>query len=151
LTQRIVPLDFSPLPQDLKALALAASEVLDRDPAPTLSLDELVARLEEAGTVRVPPLDALLKALVAHPDHLRVLRRPEWGWPAEFGPVAWVVATNLLTRDHSRQSLPERLRSTVISLSHQVEPNSMLSWARWNSIVLEERRVRRGLLMSSTH
>ena len=77
LTHLIVPLDLSPLSQILKALALAASEVLDRDPAPTLSLDELVARLQETGTVRVSPLDQLLSALGAYPEQVRLLRRPE--------------------------------------------------------------------------
>jgi hypothetical protein len=49
------------------------------------------------------------------------------------------------------QSLCERIQSKVIRLSHQADPDSMLSCAHWNSIVLEERRVRRAPLVSSIH
>ena len=77
MTHLIVPPNLSPLSQILKALALAASEVLYREPAPTLSLDELVARLQETGTVHVPPLDQLLSALGAYLEHVQLLRRPE--------------------------------------------------------------------------
>jgi len=81
--------------------------------------------------------------------HLRVLQRPEWGWPVELGPEAWVVSANPRAGAGHLRSLCEMLRATVIRLAQQVEPGSMLSWTRWNGFSLEEKRVCAVLLSHS--
>ena len=117
-------------------------ELLDRDPAPALTIDELRDKLEEETRQPVPEADALVRAIRADPGRIRVVARPDWGWPVEVGPSAWVLAADPTTGGFRLGSLSERLRSSVVALGCAVEPGSMSSWLHWNCIAIEERLLR---------
>ena len=133
--------------ETVDSLAHTAAALLDKEPAPALTLDELRERLEAEDPCRVPGRDHLLRTLQAHPDRLRILLRPQRGWLVEIGPVAWVLTTRHGRAEaRSIRSIYERLRSTVIALGQEVEPGSMRSWAGWNRLVEEEGQLRDALL-----
>ncbi len=144
----IVPARAAPAQEEetVDSLAHTAAAVLDRDASPALTLDELHHKLEAEIPHRVPGREHLVRTLQAHPDILRILFRPDWGWPVKIGPEAWVLNERPgAAEEHAIRSIGQRLRRSVIALGQEVEPGSMLSWARWNRLIAEERHARESL------
>lgn len=129
-------------------LGETAATILQRCPAPALTLDALYDTLRTEARELVPPKSRILGALENQPG-LRILRRPPCLGESPIGPVAWVVATGSDRRpEHRVRSVPERLRQTLVALAELVEPESLREWARWNRMLLEEGRIRDALSRS---
>lgn len=130
-------------------IAQTAAAILERSPAPALTLDELREALARESPQLATRPERLLGALARHSD-IRILRRPPCEGEAEIGPTAWVMATGCEHRtEHAVRSIPERLRRSVISVGEAIQQGSMRDWARWNLLLAEEGRARDALRRSA--
>lgn len=127
----------------MQPLAEAVHAVLDRHPAPALSLDDLSALLERELPRRPPPPEGLLDTLRQRSDLFRVLEpRPRlWiGAP----PHRWVVGRRAGGPAPPR-SLAGRMRESLRRIGEATEPECTRSVARWERYLLEEAEARHAL------
>jgi len=120
-------------------------EVLDRHPAPALSLEELTALAvrERVGLEGDPKF--LAQSLRRRRSDIRIVDTD----PVRLGaitPQGWAVAPAGSRRGgFPARSLAGRLRETLRSLGQTLEPGSNTNLARWARMLSEERRLRRAL------
>lgn len=123
-------------------LERTAKEVLDRHPAPALSLTELSALLARERAGRTPEPDRLADTLRTRRGEIRILETD----PARLAmvePNGWAVAPPGAHRGGiPARSLAGRLRETLRTLGEVLEPGSNTALARWARMLNEERRVR---------
>jgi hypothetical protein len=132
----------------MSRFAETATDVLERHPAPAVSvveLHELLGReLPSSGVELLSP--AVMVGLAREKKELRLLRAPRRRWIRPFDPPAWVVRDPAARdRGSPARSIPGRLRLTLRRFGRGVDPDSALAWARWNRLLEEERQIRRHL------
>lgn len=126
----------------------AARDIVQRHPAPAVSVGELKELLrEELPEAGVEYLDeAVIRRLATETRQLRVVSAPPRRWLRPLGPVGWVVAVPEPSLNGPRpRSIEERVRATLRRIGRAMDPQSALAWARWNSFLEEERQLRQYL------
>jgi hypothetical protein len=121
----------------------SAASMLQRHPAPALTVEEVRALLH--GGSGAPPAseDILLRELRRRPDLLRILELPPRRW-AGAGPRSWILARGPGDGE-ARRALTGILRASLRHLGERLDPDSALALARWERLIREEGRIRRAL------
>jgi hypothetical protein len=132
----------------MSRFAEAAGEIVNRHPAPALSVPELKELLTgEIPSAGLEFLDAsVIQRLARETRDLRLMTEPRRRWLPPLEPMAWVVTGRSAGEwGTAGRSLSRRLRSTLRRVGGSVDAESALAWARWNRLVEEERELRRHL------
>jgi hypothetical protein len=134
----------------MSRFADAAGEIVNRHPAPALSVPELKELLTgEIPSAGLEFLDAsVIQRLARETRDLRLMTGPRRRWLPPLEPTAWVVTGKSAGESGTRgRSLARRLRSTLRRVGRAVDGESALAWARWNRLLEEERELRRRLTL----
>lgn len=124
----------------------AAGEIVKRHPAPAVSVGELrdllTGELPSSGLEFLD--DVVIERLASEARALRLMKEPRRRWPRPLGPMGWILAGDRgpEAATHAR-SLESRMRTSLRCMGRAVDPESALSWARWNRLLEEERQARR--------